>query len=72
MEINYNYGEQTIPKDQAVITDTMGDNLTFEPDSLHLYSVTFDDKGNEVVGELVKEKITSVINGDGSFAIDFL
>ena len=23
-EINYNYGEQTIPKDQAVITDTMG------------------------------------------------
>lgn len=73
-EINYNYGEQTIPKDQAVITDTMGDNLTFEPDSLHLYSVTFDDKGNEVVGaELVEGKdYKVVINGDGSFAIDFL
>ena len=73
-EINYNYGEQTIPKDQAVITDTMGDNLTFEPDSLHLYSVTFDDKGNEVVGaELVEGKdYKVVIKGDGSFAIDFL
>lgn len=73
-EINYNYGEQTIPKGQAVITDTMGDNLTFEPDSLHLYSVTFDDKGNEVVGaELVEGKdYKVVINGDGSFAIDFL
>lgn len=73
-EINYNYGEQIIPKDQAVITDTMGDNLTFEPDSLHLYSVTFDDKGNEVVGaELVEGKdYKVVINGDGSFAIDFL
>lgn len=73
-EINYNYGEQTIPKDQAVITDTMGDNLTFEPDSLHLYSVMFDDKGNEVVGaELVEGKdYKVVINGDGSFAIDFL
>lgn len=73
-EINYNYGEQTILKDQAVITDTMGDNLTFEPDSLHLYSVTFDDKGNEVVGaELVEGKdYKVVINGDGSFAIDFL
>ncbi len=61
-------------KDQAVITDTMGDNLTFEPDSLHLYSVTFDDKGNEVVGaELVEGKdYKVVINGDGSFAIDFL
>ena len=73
-EINYNYGEQTIPKDQAVITDTMGDNLTFEPDSLHLYSVTFDDKGNEVVGaELVEGKdYKVVINDDGSFVIDFL
>lgn len=52
----------------------MGDNLTFEPDSLHLYSVTFDDKGNEVVGaELVEGKdYKVVINGDGSFAIDFL
>lgn len=50
-----------------------GDNLTFEPDSLHLYSVTFDDKGNEVVGaELVEGKdYKVVINGDGSFAIDF-
>lgn len=73
-EINYNYGEQNIPKDQAVITDTMGDNLTFEPDSLHLYSVTFDDKGNEVVGaELVEGKdYKVVVSGDGSFEIDFL
>ena len=36
--------------------------------------MTFDDKGNEVVGaELVEGKdYKVVINGDGSFAIDFL
>ena len=65
---------KTIPKDQAVITEHNGDNLTFEPDSLHLYSVTFDDKGNEVVGaELVEGKdYKVVINGDGSFALDYM
>ena len=51
---------------QSFNTDTMGINLTFEPDSLHLYSVTFDDKNEVVEQNLLEERLQSG-NQRGSF-----
>ncbi|MGX7176220.1 collagen binding domain-containing protein [Enterococcus saigonensis] len=49
-QIKYNYGEKNISKEQAVLTDTMSENLTFEPDSLVLHRITFDKNGKEIIG----------------------
>lgn len=74
-EIKYNYGEQDIPMDEAVITDKMSDNLIFNPDSLHLHSVTFNENGKEVEGpELIEGTDYKVVmNDNGTFGkINFL
>jgi len=49
-QIKYNYGEKNIPKEQAVLTDTLSDNLRLEDDSIVIYPTTFNDDGSENKG----------------------
>ncbi|MGL4694790.1 SpaA isopeptide-forming pilin-related protein [Enterococcus larvae] len=46
--IKYNYGEKDVAKDDAVITDSMSDNMDFIQDSLVIYPITFNADGTEV------------------------
>ncbi len=46
--INYNFNEKNIKQTQASITDSIGSGMVLENDSVKLYKVTFDDKGNPV------------------------
>lgn len=48
--IKYNYDEKTILKDRATIVDTISNNMELVDDSLKIYPITFDSKGNEVKG----------------------
>lgn len=63
-EIKYNYGEKNIRQDQAILTDTMSDNLAFEPDSLVVHKVTFDKDGNEIIGDALKTPDDYVVEFD--------
>lgn len=46
--IKYNYGEKDIPKADAVITDTMSDNMELIKESLVIYPITFAANGSEI------------------------
>ncbi|WP_321387555.1 SpaA isopeptide-forming pilin-related protein [uncultured Enterococcus sp.] len=46
--IKYNYGEKDIAKEDAVITDTMSENMELIQDSLVIYPITFTADGKEV------------------------
>lgn len=51
-EIKYNYGEKTIPVDQAILTDKINGNMSLI-DPIELHEITFDKDGNEQVGRLL-------------------
>lgn len=71
--IKYNYGEKDIAQGDAVITDTMSDNMTLVQDSLVIYSVTFNADGTEVQGPPLPSSAYTVEpnpNGPG-FVIKF-
>ena len=73
--IKYNYDEKNIAKGDAIITDTISKNMDLIDDSIKLYPITFDKKGNEVKGEALVEGKDYVLepNPDGEgFVIKFL
>ncbi|MGM0212653.1 SpaA isopeptide-forming pilin-related protein [Enterococcus sp. AZ109] len=73
-EIKYNYGGKHISQNDAVITDTLSDNLEFIEDSLELHIITFDENGREIVGRKLNtpEEYTLTPNLDGKgFVIQF-
>ncbi|EJF47964.1 cell wall surface anchor protein [Enterococcus sp. C1] len=73
--IKYNYGQKTIPQEQAVITDTLGDNLEVIEDSIVLHKISFDKSGKEIVGEALNAPNDYTLepnpNGNG-FIIKFV
>ncbi|WP_347401812.1 SpaA isopeptide-forming pilin-related protein [Candidatus Enterococcus murrayae] len=74
-EINYNYNEKNIPKDQATIIDTISNNMDLVDDSMKLYPITFDNKGNEIKGTPLVEGKDYILepNPDGKgFVVKFL
>ncbi|MEO1770769.1 SpaA isopeptide-forming pilin-related protein [Candidatus Enterococcus ferrettii] len=73
-EIKYNYGEKNIPKKDAVITDTISDNMDLVADSVELHAIDFDQNGNEIVGRKLSapQDYTLVPNPNGKgFVIQF-
>ncbi|MGJ0973605.1 collagen binding domain-containing protein [Enterococcus avium] len=73
--IKYNYDEKNIAKGDAIITDTISKNMDLIDDSIKLYPITFDKKGNEVKGKALVEGKDYVLepNPDGEgFVIKFL
>ncbi|EOH90132.1 SpaA isopeptide-forming pilin-related protein [Enterococcus pallens] len=73
-EIKYNYGEKSIPKKDAVITDTLSNNMDLITDSVELHAIDFDQNGNEIVGRKLSdpEDYTLVPTEDGKgFVIQF-
>lgn len=72
--IKYNYGEKTIPENQAVITDTMSDNMSLEEDSIAIHTISFDENGKEIKGSELVEGVDYELTptSDGKFTIKFL
>lgn len=72
--IHYNYGEKTIPENQAVITDTLSDNMDLVDGSVEIHAISFDANGNEVKGDTLVEgsDYTLTPTADGKFKINFL
>ncbi|GMX61735.1 hypothetical protein Elgi_15390 [Paenibacillus elgii] len=49
-EIKYNYNEKTITQANAFLTDLFNDTQDLVAGSLHVYQVTIDSKGSEILG----------------------
>lgn len=71
-EINYNYGEKHINRDQAFVTDTFDPKLELDKTSLKIVPITFDTFGNEQRGtELVEGTDYIIVESGNSFTIKF-
>lgn len=73
--IKYNFNEKNIAQKNATITDKISDNMDYVDGSIHVYSITFDENGNEVKGpELVEGTDYELeLSPDGkSFVVKFL
>ncbi|MGC6767068.1 SpaA isopeptide-forming pilin-related protein [Enterococcus sp. LJL51] len=72
--IDYNYGEKHVNQTDAVITDTMSDNMDLVDDSLVIYPITFSADGKEQKGTPLAspEDYVLVPNPNGSgFVVQF-
>ncbi|AWB44569.1 cell wall protein [Paenibacillus sp. CAA11] len=69
-EINYNFGEQAIPQQKALLSDAFTNTDTQSLEELAVYEVTFDSSGNMIQGSKVSN-YTLTDNHQGGFELQF-
>lgn len=73
--IKYNYNEDKISKQDAVLTDTISQNMELVDQSVKVYPITFDEQGNEIKGEPFSDGIDYILvphPSENGFVVQFL